>query len=400
MAVVATLVIVVAGAVAWLLTDRLVSETTEVATSTGEVLIATQQVSASFAEADAAAVSVHLAGADGNREQRRLFEQATDRATSSLERVARLVGDDEPSHTALQNIAANTTEYAGLIEAARLSSIEDLSGADAVLGTASSLNRNQISPDVDTIARRAAARFDDQTSSGWYAVAIIVLAVALAVLIGAQVVLNRQFRRLVNIPLALATVIVLLLAGASLRGYTTQQRAFDDADTEAFDAIQLSEQIQQTAYRHRALGTSAVLDGSPVGELVDLEAAMGDGTGSFGLLAEARRVASSDRERATVDEILARWERYLDESIRSQQALAGDDIDGAQSIIQGSANSAFNGFNTTVEAALLDNREQFLAQLDTASDSLQWLREMILAGSLVAALCAWWGFAQRIGEYR
>lgn len=397
MAVVTTLVIVAAGAVSWVLTDRLVNETTEVATSTGEVLIATQQVSASFAEADAAAVSVHLAGADGNREQRRLFEQAIDRATSSLERVARLVGDDEPSHTALQNIAANTTEYAGLIEAARLSSIEDLPGADAVLGTASALNRTQISPDVDTIARRASVRFDDQTSSQWYAVAIIVLVVVLAVLIGVQLLVSRRFRRLMNVPLALATVVVLVLVGASLRGFTTQQRAFDDAESEAFDAIQLSEQIQQTAYRHRALGTSAVLDGSPV-DLVDLEATMGDG--SFGLLHDARTVAGSDRERATVDELVARWERYLNESARSQQALARDDIDGAQSIIQGSANSAFNGFNTTVEAALLDNREQFLAQLDTASDSLQWLRGLILAGSLVAALCAWWGFAQRIGEYR
>ena len=79
-AVALVLVLVGVGALAWWMTDRLVGETDRVASSTGEVLIATQQVNASFAEADAAAVSVHLAGADGNREQRRLYEQAIERA--------------------------------------------------------------------------------------------------------------------------------------------------------------------------------------------------------------------------------------------------------------------------------------------------------------------------------
>jgi len=303
MAIVTVVALIAVGAVAWLLTDRLVSETEEVATSTGEVLIATQQVSASFAEADAAAVSVHLAGADGNREQRRLFEQATDRATSSLERVARLVGDDERSHEALQDIGATTTTYAGLIEAARLASIEELPGADAMLRQASSVNRSEISPDVQLIADRARARFDDQTSSVWYAVAIILLVIAVAVLLGAQFMLSRWFRRLINVPLVAASIIMVVLLVLSSRGFATQQQAFDDAQRQAFDAIQISEQIQQSAYRHRALSTTAVLDGSAADGLIDLESAL-EGSG---LLAQARDAASSDRERnCPVDSIRRR----------------------------------------------------------------------------------------------
>ncbi len=397
-AIVTVLVLVGVGAISWVLTDRLVSQTEEVATSTGEVLIATQQVSASFAEADAAAVSVHLAGADGNREQRRLFEQATDRATSSLERVARLVGDDERSHLALQAIAANTTEYAGLIEAARLGSIEGLDGADSVLRMASSVNRLEISPDVQLIADRAGARFDEQTSSSWYAVEIILLAVAVAMLLGAQFMLSRRFRRLINVPLVLATIVMIVLLVVSARGFATQQASFNDAESQAFDAIQVSEQIQQSAYRHRALSTSAVLDGQATTGLTKLEAAL-TAEGS-GLLDQARVAASSTRELAGADEVVARWDRYVDENARSQAALDRGDLAAAEAITQGAANSAFNGFNTSVEAALLDNREQFLGQLQNASDSLQWLRGFILVGSLLAAILAWWGFAQRIGEYR
>jgi biopolymer transport protein ExbB/TolQ len=397
-AIVVVLVLVGVGAISWILTDRLVSQTEEVATSTGEVLIGTQQVSASLAEADAAAVSVHLAGADGNREQRRLFEQATDRATSSLERVARLVGDDERSHQALQAIAANMTEYAGLIEAARLGSIEGLDGSDSVLRVASSVNRLEISPDVQLIADRAHARFDEQTGSTWYVAEIILLAVSIAMLVGAQLTLSRRFRRLINVPMVLGTVVMIMLLVVSARGFATQQTSFNNAESQAFDAIQVSEQIQQSAYRHRAISTSAVLVGVAAAGLAELEAALTN-EGS-GLLDQARVAASSTRELAGADEVVARWDRYVDENARSQAALDRGDLAAAEAITQGSANSAFNGFNTSVESALLDNREQFLRQLQNASDSLQWLRGFILVGSLLAAILAWWGFAQRIGEYR
>ena len=176
-----------------------------------------------------------------------------------------------------------------------------------------------------------------------------------------------------------------------------EQQAFNDAESEAFDSIQISEQIQQSAYRHRSLSTAAVLDGSATSELDALELTL---TEDPGLLAQARAAASSERERAGADIIAARWDQYVAESRRGQAALAQGDLAAAEAITQGAANSAFNGFNTSVEAALLDNREQFLGQLQTASDSLRWLRGFILAGSLLAAILTWWGFAQRIGEYR
>ena len=396
-AVVTVIVLVVVGAVAWFLTDRLVNQTVEAAESTGEVLIATQQVSASFAEADASAVSVHLAGAEGNREQRRLFELAMDRATASLEQVARLVGDDEPSHAALRAISARTTEYAGLIESARVASVEDLPWADTRLSEASAVNRTEISPEVQLIAERARDRFDTQTNSTWYFAALLALVAGLVALLAAQIWLGRRFRRLVNIPLVLGTIAVIVLLGFSTRSFVGQQQAFDDAQTEALDAIVASEEIQQTAYRHRALSTTAVLTGEVSDELAELEEAL---ESERGLLAQAFFTSSSPRERAGASTVAARWERYVEANQRSQDSVRLGSIEIAESITQGEANAAFNGFNTSVEAALLDNREEFLGQLNTASNSLVGLRLVILVGSLLAALLAWWGFALRIGEYR
>lgn len=391
------LVVVVIGLTAWGTTNRLVDSTTQVADNTGEVLIATQQVSASFAEADAAAVSVHLAGDRGNREQRRLYEQALERATTGLERVARLVGADEPSHEALQNIWGRTVEYAGLIESARFASIQDLDGADATLRQASAINRQQISPDVQVIAERARARFNEQTNSSFYIVAMVLLGIALLVLLGAQYSLHKRFRRLINVPLALAALVVLVMLALSLQGFVNQQRSFDNAEQEAFNAITVSEQLQQNAYRHRSLSTSSVLtDTSAADELAVIEQEI---EATDGLLQQTIAQASSARERAAAVEISSRWDRYRRQSNQIQVELAAGDLTSAEALTQGPANSAFNGFNTSVEAALLDNREQFLAQLDNASGRLALLQFLILIGTVVTALLVWSGFALRIGEY-
>lgn len=396
--VVVVLVLVIVGLIALGTTNRLVNATARVANNHGEVLVATQQVSASFAEADAAAVSVHLAGAEGNREQRRVYEQAMQRATTGLERIARLVGSDEASHTALQNISGRTVEYAGMIESARIASVEGLPGADGTLQQASAVNRQQISPDVQLVADRARQRFADESNANFYLTAIVLLAIALAVLLWAQYSLHKRFRRLVNVPLALASLVVLVLLVLSLNGFATQQRSLDTAEQEAFNAITVSEQLQQNAYRHRALATTSVLTNSPASvELLQIEQEIESRTG---LLQQAIDQAGSERERAAATEISTRWGRYLQESDRIQSAVAAGNVQQAEAITQGAANSAFNGFNTTVEAALLDNREQFLDQLDNASGPLNLLQFFILIGSIVAALLAWSGFALRIGEYR
>lgn len=391
------LVLLIMGLMSYLWTNRLVEDTRRVSESTGEVLVATQQVSASLAEADAAAVSVHLAARDGNREQRRLYEQATERATTSLERVARLVGNDERSHDALQTVSARTIEYAGLIESARLASIEELPDADATLRQASAINRGEISSEVQVVAERARARFNEQTNASYYIATLVSLAIALLVLLAVQFSLHRRFRRLINVPIALATLVMLVLLILSVRGFVTQQRSFDTAEQEAFNAITVSEELQQNAYRHRSLATSSVLTNTPSTDaLMPIEEEI---TAVDGLLQQTIREASSERERSAAFEISTRWDRYQAESDLIQRALASGDVDRAEALTQGPANSAFNGFNTSVEAALLDNREQFLSQLGLTTTSLELLRALIILGTLVAIVLTWSGFALRIGEY-
>lgn len=402
-----------AGAVAWIFTNQLVNETNTIDTSTGPVLIGNQSILASLAEADAAAAAVHLAGADGDPEQQRLFESALARANVGLEDVARVVGDDEPSHDALAEIGSSITDYAARVEGARVRSVEGLPGASGELTQAISLLRDEISPQVVLVTERAQSRLDADLTAPYYWIALAAIVVAIIVLLIAQFWMTRKFSRLINPPLLISTLMLVGLGVWMGGSFFAQQSALDDADTGGYDAIQISAEIQSAAFEYRANETAAVINGvtADLGDLrfrlaeqatttLDVSAAREGRVAGGGLLYDAAREADSARERAASAEMLERWSRYLATSEDLQAALGAGDLDGAADIVKGSSNSAFAGFNTSIEAALLDNRQQFTGSVDAASESLRNLRLAIAIATVLATLAAWWAFAIRLQEYR
>lgn len=398
MAIITVVVALFAGAIGWVLADQLVDDTNAIADSTGEVLVINQQVNASFAEAHAAAVSVHLAGADGDREQRRLYELAIERAAAGLEQVARFVGDDPTSHEALERVAARTTRYVALIEAARSGAVAGDRDADALLAQATEITRSDIAPDVRLVTERFQTQLDDQTGSGWFLLAFVGFLVLLAVLLAGQVWLKRRFRRILNPPLVIATIIAIAWLVFTGWSYVQQRQALDFADDQAYRSIQISEQIQQTAYEYRATETSFVLAGN--GDASVLNGLADNLQRPGGLLDLATAAADNDRERVAIDEVSVRWDRYRVASEQVSQALTAGDIDRAERLTRGSANSAFNGFNTATEAALLDNREQFFDEISFATETVRWLRWSVLAAAVLTALLAWSGYSIRMREYQ
>lgn len=398
MAIATLVVVVAAGTITWVLADRLVANTERIADSTGEVLVVNQQVEASFAEAHAAAVSVHLAGADGDREQRRLYELAIERAASGIERVAAVVGDDPTSHAALEQAAALTTRYVGLVEAGRSAAIDGDATGDTTLDDATQVVRSGITPEVAVVTERFQANLDDQTSNSVFLLSFAVFLVVLVALVLGQLYLYRRFHRIVNPPLFLATLVALAWILYAGWAFFQQQSSLDAADGDAYDSIAVSGQIQELAFEHRAAentsvltGASGVAGGSEVDELL---------AGERGLFVSLNTLADTDRERAMVTEVAARWERYFEASGSIDGALSAGRLEQAEAITSGLAADAFNGFNASAEALLLDNREQFAAEVDFAVDVVRWLRLGAILATILVALLAWWGYAIRIQEYR
>lgn len=96
--------------------------------------------------------------------------------------------------------------------------------------------------------------------------------------------------------------------------------------------------------------------------------------------------------------MLVRWDRYLETSQSIRTALEADPV-AATALAVTAGNADFNGFNTSVESVLSDNRSQVTAGLADARNHLDWLRLGAVLLPALTALAALWGFQLRIREY-
>ncbi len=384
--------------------------------NTGPVLIATQDAFASLAEADAASAAVFLAGAAEDREQRRLYEQALQRTTAQLAEVSRLVGDNPAAHDSVKSIAANLTTYAGLVETARLGNVEQVPGASAKLSEAIEIVQGGIVPEVESITNQVQAQLDSDVGGGKAAaiLALLVGIAAIAIVIAGHAYLSRRSNRILNLPLIGAGVLV----GASMLWLVTawgqQQNDLQVAQDGGYDSIALTARIQTTAFRYKTIESlSLIATGDPAEQtqLAEGLAAVDLGTPSLidaarrgevvgqGILLDANRSADSTREQAATAEMLTRWDRYLETSQDISLAVNAGDRDRAVELAIGPGNADFNGFNTSVESVLLDNRTQFTDGLASARDRLNRLRAGMILLPVVAVALALWGYQLRIREY-
>jgi hypothetical protein len=399
----------------WAAATALRSGTDRIRNNAGPVLVATQQLVSSLAEADAAATAAFLSGRPEDPESRRLYEQALARASAQMEDVSALIGDDPVTHQSLKDLSVAVTRYAGLVEAARATNPAGVADAPRYLVDALNLLAATVANDATRLTDATQRRFerDENRRDTGIIPAVALALVALAGLVAAQLWVFRQSRRLLNIPLALAT---LLLLGATGWLALATFRSGDDisqARSDGYDSITLTSRIQTTAYRAKADETVALITSDQTRRASAAQTAQrllagqatpaaveavrrGSDPGLAGLLTDAADVADSDRERAAVAEMLVRWQRYQDTAV---QLRATTDAAQARAVAVGPASATFNGFNFSVESVLSDNRSQFLDGLASAADRVGSLTLVALLLPLVAAAGALGGFQLRINEY-
>lgn len=405
-AIVTVIAILAAGVIGFLAAGQVIANTDEISTATGPLLIETQEMFGSLAEADAAATAAHLSSgqqsSDGaragtDRQQRALYEEALARASSSLAAVASLSADDPISRERTLSIGETLTRYAGQIEASRVMNEQGIDGADDQLRSAIGLLQNDISADVAEVTTRAQDRLLDQIKSSWFWPSMIAYALAVIVLILVMVYLAMRFRRIINPPLLLA---MLIIAGVALwfgNAYFSQQAALENAREGGYESIKLTSEIQREAFRYKAAESLSLIEGNVQAQ--DQSAQMIFADDGSGLIGEVFAAADSAREEAAATELGLRWDRYQATS-RDIVAVSSSDPAAATTLASTVGNDQFNGFNTAVSSVLFDNELQFDQEVAAAGDALRWLRWVVIGGAVLAALLAWWGLTLRIREYR
>jgi hypothetical protein len=408
------MLLTVTGVACLLAVTAIGSSARRIGENNGPVLVASQRLVASLAEADAAATASFLAGGEGDPEQLEVYDEALTRASAQLEEIAALVGEEAEVHDIVQDVAVEVTRYAGLVEAARAYNRAGVAGGDTYLVQALDLLSNEVNGDVARLTDAVEAQLRDERSNLTDGVFLPVglALVTLVLLVVAQVYVVRRSHRLLNPLLILATVLLVAAAGWLVVSVNRASDAIAEASTDGYRSIALTADIQTSASqsksaemvalitgdgarRDAASAAAAKLAAGPLTEDDMTRARRGEAPATPGLLADAAVQADSDTERAAVAETMTWWQRYVDAVTALRQA---DPITAA-AIAVNEANPTFNGFNVTVESVLGNNEAEFIDGLDGARGSLAWLSLGTLALALLAALLVLLGFQTRINEY-
>ncbi len=358
--------------------------TQDIRDATGPVLVASQNLRASLAEADAAQASAFLSAQETGAEDRRArrsYEDALRRANEQVEDVSALIGDDDATHAAIKDVSVLITRYSGLVEAARAARPFDDEVAVQFLSEAVNLLDGDLQRAVGVLQAASAERLEQDTSSQstlpWLGIAAGLVALAITALGAAD--LTRSTNRVVNAGLTLAALSLAGALGWLVIATTTSSSRVNEAVDGGYRSIVATSQLQEAGFTVKSAQTLELLTGDR-----DADRRIEEGREQVtAMLREISVLSDTDRESALALETQQRWDRFTTAS------------DGT-----GDTTSSFNGFVFSVEGVLADNRDQFLAGIGDASRSLNGLGLGMIGLPLLAGLAALAGFQQRINEYR
>lgn len=376
------------------------------------VVIATQRLSSSLAEADAAATAAFLSGIPEDKSQRQDYESSLARVAASVEQAARLIGNNPDGHATLASINTKVVTYAGLVEVARTQRRAGDKNAAESLSSASRFLRNDISPELSRLADDAKQRLvsESGTASQGDLLILAILLLALLALVLAEIFVYTKTKRLVNVGLFLATLVLFSVFSWALLGMRRQSNDLDAARGTGGQSVELLGKVRSSAYSYatginQALIAGAVpTDNAGRNALADRRITTADITDSRtrsivlgGLLGAVNATPADPTRRALTSEMLARWQRFADVSDR---IMAEADPAARSTIASNESNAAFAGFNVTVDALLAKDEATFLSGIDDAHHRLKNLSLALLIAPILAAALAFLGLQRRIGEYR
>jgi hypothetical protein len=351
-------------------------------------LVRIQTIRTNLVKADANATNAFLVGGLEPADARAGYVDGINTAASTL---AEASNADPGSAVKLASVNQVLATYTGLIESARANNRQGFPIGAAYLRQASKSIRDDALPPLEELVTTERNRFDgsanavSDTQDGLLVLSVVVIVCLIAI----QIWLFRRTRRVFNLPLALATVLI-FVAGAVAIGTTGWTRNRDDnarvgpyAQTVALATARIN---GLDAKSSESLTLIARGSGQPFEDrfravAADAKTALDDATDST--------------SKTTFDAYLVRHKavRAADDGGKYDQAVAMATGNGA-------ANRAFTAFETASRVSLNQQSSELSDDLGHARGPLLALSLLLLVAGLVGALVSRRGIAQRLQEYR
>jgi hypothetical protein len=371
-------------------------------------LIAAENLYAVLADADATASTSYLQAGEEDPALRRRYEADLQAAGTHLAQVASEVGSAPSARRAVRSISEQIPVYAGLVESARANNRQGFTVGAAYLRKASTVMREEILPAATVVYTHAAGRLDDAYTSGTSTADIVLLVVAgvvaLVLLIAVQVYLLRRMHRIVNVGLAAATLLLVILLAWTLVRFSSEQSALANAQRHGSDAVQILSAARILSLRaHNDDNLVLIERGGGAAYLADFKITtqrIGDARGAGGLLGEATKIAARDGHTARITRLRRQFAAVMDAHHAVRAADDAGDYESAIPLATGNEAAAV----VALDRGLREEIRRASVEIDReASDAHAGFTALFIAIpvlTLAGVAFVLFGLQRRIGEYR
>ena len=382
-----------------------------IATDTEPLLVTAEGLYASLSDADATAASTFLTGgleAPGRRER---YARDLQDASGALITLARQTGGSAQTHTAVRTLAMQLPVYSGLVETARADNRQGFPIGAAYLRRASTLMRGQLLSAANRLYEVEARRLNGDYGSGVSTLTLLVVIAAacalLSLLLATQVYLARLTHRVFNVPIALATALVVALGVWMTVGLIREQDALGRAQRTGSDPVQVLSATRILMLRAQGdEGLALAARGGDEASLADFETVarrLGAAGEPASLLGEAARVAAGSSAAAATQRLSASFVRYRTIHRRIVALETNGRFNDAVGLAVGNPArelSLADALNSELARQISTAQEHFHSAAADATSALDGLWLAIPLFSLLVASLALYGVLQRLREYR
>jgi hypothetical protein len=367
-------------------------------------LVRLQRIHTNLVAADASATNAFLVGGLEPRASRVAYERGIARASTTLADAA---AHDRDQAAELGRVNDALSRYTGLVESARANNRQGFPVGVAYVKQASALLHDDVLPrlirlvdDGQEQVARAYGRGGSAPAGLWFGAAL-----AIAAVLAASGWLASATRRVLNLPLAAAGIVVVVtfLAGAFLlssslgRAHDVRDGSYAAAvslasariaafDAKSAESLTLISRGSGQAFEDRFL-TQLATARTQAARADRIGFGAGDSPGGGGAVSDELEAYLAVHKTVRTDDDEGRY----DEAV----AIATGPGDKATT-----SNGSFAAFDRASGDALDEASASIAAGLRTARRPLGLLRWSLLVAALVAAVASWRGVAIRLQEYR
>lgn len=394
-----------------------VLEVSSRATAADDVVTRSQPLTAdaasiyrSLADADTAASSGFLAGAEEPREVAERYDKDIALASRLLVKAATNAGSSSESGQQIAELNEALPRYTALVETARANNRLGRPLGGAYLRFANEQMSRDLLPAAQRLYDAETARLqqDDDDARFWPVLSAAAGAVAIGALLWAQRRNYRRTNRVFNHGLLVATAASTVLLLWLAVGHTVARAQLADADRHGQQSLKVLGDARINSLKARAnenltvVARGAVLTDDGKSDKYETDYAAGmDRLGEQ--LHLAQRLADDSAGRGPVDaavEAVSEWQERHKDVTRTDRA---GDYDGVvRKVIgaKGSTGESFDKVDAALEKALAHEQREFTAAAEDARGALTGLPLGAVALGVLGAAGAVLGINRRLSEYR